>query len=421
MPVNFAWKCLAIALVCVFSVGCSTSNDAQTEPKDNAEEMGSEDAGSNEDSSPDVSEDQPAPVETMRRVLVPSEEQVYAGWYTHDLGDEWDEFREVLGGTPPVVFTFHDWNAAGTSAGRLELQTFDAPLEGNEDKTVLEAAREISEAGGILAVAWDAIGYVAEEESYWNGSLELATSFEELLAGTYDDYIRTCARQIRDLGVPVMLSPFAEIDSTAWFMFGPDELTALELVDDTRGHYGDPNVPDGPERLRDGYRHVVDIFREEEVTNVTWFMYAATGYMGLGDKSPEEFARIDEVHPRHYYPGDDYIDWIGTSVYVTTDDASMGDELGTGLAAWREVTQRPFFIPELGFVAVEDADRTESIAAVVEELPGSGVSLVAFADSALYALVFEIPRLADRPNEAEAWRKVMSDPRYARELVFEER
>lgn len=363
-----------------------------------------------------------AAAHSERLVLAaPPPGHLYEGWYTHDVAGEWDDYTTLLGGVPPVIFTFHDWNAAGTSSGTVALQTFNAPIEGSENETVLEVARRAADAGSILAVAWDAVGYVAEEESYWSETLDLAISFEDILTGQYDDYIRTCAAEIRDLAVPIMLSPFGEIDSTAWFMFGPDELTPLETVDDTRAHYGDPDLPDGPERLRDAYRHIVDIFTEEQVHNVTWFIYGSTGYMATTDKTPEELERIDEVHPRFFHPGDDYVDWIGTSIYIDSGEETLEQRLRPGIEAWREVSQHPYFAPEFGIVAADARDRAPAIAAIVEALPASGVQLVAFADGDLYEQYFDIPRLHDRPDEADVWRTVRSDPRYERELKFVDR
>jgi beta-mannanase len=69
--------------------------------------------------------------------------------------------------------------------------------------------------------------------------------------------------------------------------------------------YGDRNIPDGPERFRDAYRHIIEIFWEERADNVTWF------YHVNGGSAPNE----DWNSMKSYYPGDDYIDWIGVSVY----------------------------------------------------------------------------------------------------------
>jgi len=69
--------------------------------------------------------------------------------------------------------------------------------------------------------------------------------------------------------------------------------------------YGDPNYPDGPERFRDAYRHIIDLFRNEGVKNITWFFHY--NYVSM----PYEWWN----KPRYYYPGDDYIDWVGFSLY----------------------------------------------------------------------------------------------------------
>lgn len=78
--------------------------------------------------------------------------------------------------------------------------------------------------------------------------------------------------------------------------------------------YGDPSWPDGPEHFRDAYRHIVTIFRQEGATNVTFFFHAGTvnGY-GAGQYW-EPWERF-----KNYYPGDDYIDWLGLSVYAEHD------------------------------------------------------------------------------------------------------
>jgi hypothetical protein len=70
--------------------------------------------------------------------------------------------------------------------------------------------------------------------------------------------------------------------------------------------YGDPNVPDGPERFRDVYRRIVDTCRTEGADNITWFWHVDVG------PSPSAAWNSDFAN---YYPGDDYVDWIGLSDY----------------------------------------------------------------------------------------------------------
>jgi hypothetical protein len=70
--------------------------------------------------------------------------------------------------------------------------------------------------------------------------------------------------------------------------------------------YGDPSVPDGPERFRDAYRHIVDVCHAEGADNITWFFHVDVGPWPQA-KWNTRFA--------NYYPGDGYVDWIGVSDY----------------------------------------------------------------------------------------------------------
>ncbi len=74
----------------------------------------------------------------------------------------------------------------------------------------------------------------------------------------------------------------------------------------TTDGYGDPGVPDGPERFRDVYRRIVGICRSRGADNITWFWHVDVG------SSPEARWNSDYAN---YYPGDSYVDWIGISDY----------------------------------------------------------------------------------------------------------
>lgn len=99
-----------------------------------------------------------------------------------------------------------------------------------------------------------------------------------IAAGAHDEYIRGWARAARDTGVPIILR-FAHEQSTepgvrSWYPWQGD-----------------------PENFKAAFRHIVEIFREEGATNVRhlwsamwWHRWAAL-----------------------YYPGDDVVDYIGTT------------------------------------------------------------------------------------------------------------
>lgn len=68
--------------------------------------------------------------------------------------------------------------------------------------------------------------------------------------------------------------------------------------------YGDPEWPDGPEIFRDAYRHVIDLARSVCTYNITWVLHVDT-----------HGTRVEWNAFEYYYAGDDYIDWVGLSVW----------------------------------------------------------------------------------------------------------
>ena len=100
--------------------------------------------------------------------------------------------------------------------------------------------------------------------------------------------------------------------------------------------YGDPAVPDGPERVRDAWKHVHDLFDNIGVTNVTWFAHTGSFYR---NPTIPGFITTYRLLPwnqlKYYYPGDNYMDWIGTSCYnEETDNAIKGKNIFASLQKW---------------------------------------------------------------------------------------
>jgi hypothetical protein len=150
----------------------------------------------------------------------------------------------------------------------------------------------------------------------------------QVLSGDYDNMVITFATQIKNWEQPLLLSSAGEMnaDWPGWAgakNFGPDCSRTYTETSDLYGHYGcvTPTIKcaDGPERYRDMYRHIHDIFTTEGVTNVTWVWVV----------NHESFPD-DGVHPwnqlTNYYPGDAYVD------VISVDGYNWGrDELG----GWR--------------------------------------------------------------------------------------
>lgn len=123
-------------------------------------------------------------------------------------------------------------------------------------------------------------------------------SLQHIIDGQFDAQLRAWADATRELDIPILAQFGAEINGDHW-PWSPSWNGAGQ----TDG-YGDPNYPDGAERFRDAYRHIVTLFREEGATNVTWLFHV------------DAYRQNDWWNEfKWYYPGDDYIDWLGISNY----------------------------------------------------------------------------------------------------------
>ncbi|MCK5737369.1 MAG: hypothetical protein KAH21_12865, partial [Spirochaetaceae bacterium] len=71
------------------------------------------------------------------------------------------------------------------------------------------------------------------------------------------------------------------------------------------GQYNGGGPTDGPERFRDAYRHIINLCNENGANNITWFFH-----IDAYSQPNKEWNRME-----NYYPGDEYIDWLGVSIY----------------------------------------------------------------------------------------------------------
>lgn len=128
---------------------------------------------------------------------------------------------------------------------------------------------------------------------------ETKYSLQNIIDGKFDKALHQWAKDAKADGIQ-LLADFAVEPNGDWFGW-----SGVFNGGGTKDGYGDPNYPDGPERYRDAYRHIIDIFRDEGVNNITWFFH-----YNYESSPPNEWNQ-----PKYYYPGDNYIDWIGFSLY----------------------------------------------------------------------------------------------------------
>lgn len=162
-------------------------------------------------------------------------------------------------------------------------------------------------------------------------------SLASIVAGQWDRQLRLLATNFKIFDVPVFMDFAPEMNGT-WFHWGGQWNGGA-----TTTGYGDPKLADGPELFRDAYRHIVNIFREVGAHKVTWIFHVDSY-----DIDSKGYNAI-----KNYYPGSDYIDWLGLSFYGAHEsDQQMIPFAGIMAKAYRSLTDldssKPIFLSEFG-------------------------------------------------------------------------
>lgn len=149
------------------------------------------------------------------------------------------------------------------------------------------------------------------------GDSDKKFSLQNIIDGKFDDNLKNWAKEAKNYKKSLLLD-FGVEPNGDWFPWS-GKFNGGSKTDG----YGNPNYPDGPERYKDAYIHIIDIFREIGANNVTWFFHY--NYVSFPNSGWNQ--------PKYYYPGDDYIDWIGFSLYgaQTLEEEWEGLEFSTQL------------------------------------------------------------------------------------------
>ena len=137
------------------------------------------------------------------------------------------------------------------------------------------------------------------------GERDPVFTLQRIIDGKFDNDLLKWAHNAKRVNIPIVVDFGPEMNGD-WFPW-----SGILNGGDKKDGYGDRESADGPERFRDAYRHIINLFRKVGVQNITWVFHVFP---------PVEKSEGNDLHNkwndiRNYYPGDDYIDWIGLSVY----------------------------------------------------------------------------------------------------------
>ncbi len=198
-----------------------------------------------------------------------------------------------------------------------------------------EAVKTISSTGKIPFIR------LMPRTSYEEYVADTLFSMQKIIDGDFDDELTQWAKDAAKTGIPLLAEFGTEVNGS-WFPWN-----GLYNGAGQADAYGDASVADGPERFRDAYRHIIDICRENGATNITWFFHIDA------DSEPLEAWNNFE----NYYPGDDYIDWIGVSVYGSQEEGDEYREFSETLdkvyQRMTKLTDKPMAILEFGITELK--------------------------------------------------------------------
>jgi hypothetical protein len=232
------------------------------------------------------------------------------------------------------------------------------------------------------------------------------------LRGDFDGPLRQWMRQARSFASPILVEFGPEVNGD-WFPWN-----GRWNGGSTTKAYGDPSWPDGPERFRDVFRRIVSLSREEGADNITWILHV--------DVQAQPEAAWNAL--RYYDPGEEYVDWIGLSVF----GAQLPNHDWEGFVprlqrVWPEVKElaggRPILIAET---------------AVIERRPGQKARWItqayqAISSGAFPAIVgvswWHSPgwlqngtasfRIDSSADALESYKKAVASPEWKTEGIFE--
>jgi hypothetical protein len=218
--------------------------------------------------------------------------------------DSYDAFTEQIGRAPAIWGMARSWLGQGREFPNAEF------------------LRSISDRGTVPMIVWQPV-----HPEYMNTP---RITYDKILAGNFDAYIREFALAARDFGRPVILRFAHEMDG-AWFPWGVHRFS---------------NTPAKFKRM---WRYVWNKYRAVGATNVRWLW--SPNIRCTGCPRPETF-----------FPGDRYVDYVGFSAFnwgspsnayerrVRPDSSwrSMMDIVRPGVTELSRVSSRRIIIAELG-------------------------------------------------------------------------
>ena len=245
-------------------------------------------------------------------------------------------------------------------------------------------------------------------------------TLKEFAAGHFDDEIRSYALQVKKANIPLAYSFGHEMNGW-WYPWGYCSKKGKETNSGeakTGENLGRACVGESednkPEDFVEAWQHLHDIFVDMGVGNVIWVW------------SPNTAKSEDMPALKEFYPGDEYVDWIGVSGYMeeTTGDYKVDKKIfskvfGPTFKEIRTFTKKPFIIAETGSTATRHKqwDIQSLLKASFDR-----TDLLGFVWFNIDKIEFEKHRdfrLDSRPDALNKYNSILTHPTYGAKFGFD--
>ena len=221
-------------------------------------------------------------------------------------------------------------------------------------------------------------------------------SWKQIASGRHDAYIAQFAKNAADYRYPFILRVLHEMDGT-WYPWGYSV-----------------NGNTNPADYVTVWKHIVDIFRKQNATNVQFAWCASV----LSRDKLQTYGNI----LKQLYPGDGYVDWVALDGYSNAQNGwrSLEEEFLPSYDFVTSMSARPMILFEVG-AALNPSDAkfqanwiTRGFLTTIPEKLGK-VKVVAWFNSRDGS--GRDYRLQSSPNTIAAWKAVVASPFYQGTLL----
>jgi beta-mannanase len=225
---------------------------------------------------------------------------------------------------------------------------------GWEEPFQVSFAETVRSHGAVTLLQWDPTG----------------ASVSKIAAGGFDSYLRSFARSVRDFGHPVVIG-FGHEMNAYWYSWGYRHLPPSTFVA--------------------AWRHIVTLFRDQGVRNVTWLWTLQADESGTGPIAS-------------WWPGAQYVTWVGIDGYYYHSSETFFSIFGQTIAQVRMFTGLPILLSEVG--VGPDADQARKIPELFAGMRQYGtIGLVWFDIAQHQGIYHQDWHIEDNPAAETAFRR----------------